>query len=168
MPTFCPATNPIAFNGGKSCCQFYRRRHDPDNCPGNDPLSINDVLECCKDGHIDCPDLSRGCKDHPLGRGKNNQNEAYLISSTHQVKMTFLLIETCPAHPTFRRLESDLGYYFNTDMPHLRYLDALEYCRTEFDMPTYFPQIKTIETLREASGAVRIAGGRQPFCVQSN
>ena len=90
---------------------------------------------------------------------KNNQIRIFAV----KIKMQFSLIETCPAHPTFRRLESDLGYYFDTDMPSLPYLDALEYCRTQFDMPTYFPEIKTIDSLREASGAVRIAGGNLPF-----
>ena len=38
--------------------------------------------------------------------------------------------------------------------------DAKEYCRTQFDVPTYFPQLRTPESIKEVFGAVMLAGSK--------
>ena len=61
-----PFTNPYAINGGLDCCKFYRKHYDAVNCLSSNATSISDPLACCTGGHIACPDLENGCKNHPL------------------------------------------------------------------------------------------------------
>ena len=59
-------------------------------------------------------------------------------------------LELCPANPTFRRFESDMGYFMDTSvMTARKYSEAREYCRTEFDVPTHFPDVSTVDLFAE-------------------
>ena len=40
-----------------------------------------------------------------------------------------------------------------------KWTSAHEYCRTNFDVPAYFPDIRTLEKLREVNFAVRLLTG---------
>ena len=78
-----------------------------------------------------------------------------------QVKSSWCSIsELCPANPMFMRLESDVGYFRDsTVMTDRPFVDALEYCRTNFETPAFLPNIKTIESLTEATAAIHFLHG---------
>ena len=71
------------------------------------------------------------------------------------------LTDSCPTHPTFIRMESDMGYIMETSAKE-RY-EAREYCRTNFASPTYFPDIKNYDYFLEALGALHITTGKNFF-----
>ena len=66
-------------------------------------------------------------------------------------------VDYCPAHPAFQRMESDIGYFIETDTTRT-YQEAVDYCRTNFESPTYFPDLKTLESFTETISAVHFKG----------
>ncbi|XP_059081968.1 uncharacterized protein LOC131879624 [Tigriopus californicus] len=65
-PKYCPTSHQFAANDGKTCCNDYRRKFDPDSsplCDGTD-LLVTDPEGCCFDP-IPCPHSESGCQDAP-------------------------------------------------------------------------------------------------------
>ena len=72
------------------------------------------------------------------------------------------LLEVCPAFPSFRRLDSDIGYFL--DVPGTGKMTAqaaIDYSKTTFaEGPTALPSFKTQEALAEVLTTISMTTGR--------
>lgn len=68
-----------------------------------------------------------------------------------------LLSEYCPAQPTFQRMESDNGYFIGSTLA-MNYQEAVDYCRTNFNSLTSFPDVRTLDYVTEIVGALFLKG----------